>query len=378
MLLKSYDAIVIGGGFAGAAIAYNLARRGCQTLLLEAKSLGSGTSGACAGRAQVIESHDEAYLDLVLAGFDCLQTLGEELGCDLEWETPGHLTLLHTEEQWREYEGYVKRLEARGAPAEMLGLEDLRSAEPCLCSDGFLGAARSLEGRLNPFRFCHGFAQAARRYGAEIRIQTPITGFERQAGRIVAVHTAAESFAAQIVVLAAGAWSGELAASAGVDLPVRFTHAESMVSERLPPLIHHHIGMPGFYEAVHGENRTVTLGVGQHRCGTLLVSNAIEKADTIDRNNTAWGIPALARAFLSRFPRLGGVNILRGWAAPSPFLPDYQPAIGWLPGCQNLFVAAGFHLAIPTIPLLSRQVAAAILGEPAPLLAPYAPARFFE
>ena len=65
---NSFDVVIIGGGFAGTAIAWQLAKRGQCVLLLEANSLGGGTSGASAGRAQVSESHRGAHLDLVLAG----------------------------------------------------------------------------------------------------------------------------------------------------------------------------------------------------------------------------------------------------------------------------------------------------------------------
>ena len=91
---QSYDFIVVGGGLAGAAISYYLTLQKRSVLLLEAHTLCSGSSGACAGRAQIFESESESYLDLVLAGFSKLESLGAELGCDLEWETPGHLSLI--------------------------------------------------------------------------------------------------------------------------------------------------------------------------------------------------------------------------------------------------------------------------------------------
>ena len=80
MPTNNYDVAIIGGGFAGTAIAWQLAKRGANVLLLEANSIGSGTSGASAGRAQVSESHRGAHFDLVLAGLSQLDKLQEELG----------------------------------------------------------------------------------------------------------------------------------------------------------------------------------------------------------------------------------------------------------------------------------------------------------
>ena len=73
MSAKTYDIAIIGGGFAGTALAYYCSKAGASVLLLEADSICSGTSSACAGRAQIIESETDEYLELVLAGFARLQ-----------------------------------------------------------------------------------------------------------------------------------------------------------------------------------------------------------------------------------------------------------------------------------------------------------------
>jgi len=380
MKAKTCDILIVGGGLAGTALAYHAARLGGKVILLEAGSIGCGTSGACAGRAQIIESETDEYLDLVLAGFSRLQDLGDELEVDLEWELPGHLTLLFTADQWQHYEMLTRRLARKGIGAELLDYPALLEAEPHLQAAGCLGAALSQEGHLNPFKLCMGYANAARRSGASLLTRSAVIGFERQAGKITGVRTEIDVYSPGAVVLAAGAWTGELAGRIGSQLPMRFTHAEALVSEPVPRLIHHHIGLSGFYEVVHGQERGVTLGLGQHRNGAMVISNAIQQASSIDRRSSAWGMPAILEALLRFFPTLSKMRILRAWAAPSPFLPDYQPCIGWLTGVENLYVAAGFHLAIPTIPLLSPGIAGVLLGHEDPqsaaLLERFSPVRF--
>ncbi len=372
------DVLIIGGGFAGTALAYYLARDGASVALLEAGSLGGGSSAAPAGRAQIIDSENEKYLDLVLTGIKRLENLGEELGIDLEWTTPGHLTLISNENQWRNFEILVERLQRRCIPAEMMDLATVRKAEPFLNPEGFIGAAFSHEGHLNPFKFNAGFARAASRMGVKIIHGARVTGFEKTGKHINTVITTKGHFIGRVVLMAVGAWSGELAALAGTTFPMKFTHAEAVVSESLPPVLHHHIGMTGFYEAVHGSDRSVTLGIAQHINGTLVASNAVQKMEKLDLSSTDWGMPALCQAIRTYFPRLGGVRITRTWAAASPFTPDYLPAIGWLPGFDNLFIATGFHLAIPTIPILAEQAAQSILEfEESQLLSPYNPKRFY-
>lgn len=347
-------------------------------LLLEAGSLGGGASGACAGRAQVSESHRGRHMDVTLAGLARLEGLETELESGFEWRRLGNLMLIEHERHWQWWADQVAYLQQRGVPAAMLGPAELAQAEPLLHAGPFLGAAWCLEGHLNPFKLMHAYAAAARRHGAaDLRPRTPVLGFRQAGGRITAVETATGVFSAEKILITAGAWSGELLARAGAHLPVQFTHAEAVISEPLPPLLRHHIGLADFYETIHNAAQAVSIGVAQQMNGALLVTEAVAKTATIHRRNSDWGLPAMARDLLPLFPALADVRLLRAWAVASPFLPDEQPAIGWLPGLDNCFVAACFHLTITTLPVLSDAIAAVMVGElPAIDLAEFSPARF--
>lgn len=374
-----WDVIVVGSGFAGVAIAYYCARLGAQVLVLDSQELGGGSSSACAGRVQLIDSHPGEYLDLVLVGHSKLQTLGEELGVDLEWQTPGHLTLIPDEQRWQSEHQRVTELIDHGIQAEMVDTTALTTTEPFLDVNGLLGASLSPESHINPFHFWFGFFKAARKKGTVFKPFTAAIGFERHKNQIISVETPQGIVAAGAVVVAGGAWSGEILGRAGIAFPMQFTQAEALVTERVRPVLNQHISLAGFYETIHAGDHSVALGVGQHPHGTLVISNAIQSASTVDQKSSAWSLPALSTAFQKFFPRLKNIRITRTWAAPSPFLPDRRPALGWVPGIENLYVAAGFHLALPTIPVLCERVAMEIMNRvEEQLLASFRPARFMS
>ena len=377
MPANGYDVAIIGGGFAGTAIAWQLSKRGYCVLLLEAHSLGSGTSGASAGRAQVAESHRGAHLDLVLAGLAQLDTLQKELDYNFEWRRLGNLMLIEQDHHWAWWVEQVEYLTKRGMSAKMLNRAELREMEPLLNASRFRGAAWCLEGHLNPLKYCHAFAQAARRHGAVILQNTPVIDLKRAGSRVTAIHTANERFFANVVLVTAGAWTAEVLRQVDIWLPVQFTHAEAIITEPLAPSLNNHVGLADFYETIHNAKQAVSVGVAQQKNGTLLITEAVEMSPKIHRNNSCWGTPGMAKDFLGLFPSLANARVIRAWAAPSPFLPDEHPAIGWVPGVENLFVATCFHLTITTIPVISRLVADIILGQGVdPVLEAFSPTRF--
>lgn len=379
---NTFDVIIIGGGFAGCALAYHFAKSKFDTLLLESKHVCSGTSSACAGRAQIFDSETPEYLKIVHQGYSELPSLGDELGIDLEWNLPGHLTLYYSEEQLASHLKKVAWMRDLGLHAEFVKPEKIKEVEPFLNSENCIGAILAEEGHLNPFKFGWGYLKSAKQLGAVIKCFSTVEHFIIVDNKIIGVKTRNHSYFGKYIILATGAWSRSLTQKIDVNLPLFFTKAEAMVSEPLHRILRHHIGTNGFYESVHGEIRSVTLGLGQHTNGCLLISNAIQPVNKIKRTSSDWGMPAISQKMSEFFPNLNNIRIMRTWSAPSPFSKDYQPIIGWLPQFENLYIAAAFHLAIPTIPIFSKQIVDHVLSQnhnfASDFLEPYSPKRFFK
>lgn len=377
-----FDVIIIGGGFAGCALAYHCAQAKINTLLLESNHFLSGTSSACAGRAQIFDSETPEYLKIVQQGYSMLAHLGDELEIDLEWNLPGHLTLYYSEEQMASHLEKIAWMRDLGFNAEFVKPEELKEIEPFLNAGNCVGAILAEEGHLNPFKFGWGYLRSAKKLGATIKNFSKVEQFITEDNKIVGVKTRTESYFGKYIILATGSWSRSLTQKIGVNLPLFFTKAEAMVSEPLPKILHHHIGTSGFYDSVHGKIKSVTLGLGQHINGCLLISNAIQPATKIVRASSAWGMPAINQKMREFFPTLNNIRITRTWSAPSPFSKDYQPIIGWLPQMENIYIASAFHLAIPTIPIFSKQIVDHVLFQnhnvASDFLEPYSPKRFLK
>ncbi len=378
MTVQVWDVIIIGGGMAGLSAAYHLARQGARTLLLQAGELGGGTSAACSGRAQVNEGHlDPLNLRLVRDGLARLDTLQEELDTPFEWRRTGYLCLINSPGLWEEWETRARILTEAGIPTQMLDLDAVQSAEPYLDTRGFLGAAYSVEGQLNPFLFCWAYAQAARRHGAVLRPHAPVTDMTVKGTRVVAVEAGGERHAAGQVAVMCGAWTPQVLSLIGAQVPIRHTHAEAFVTEPTPLPLDNTIGLADFYETIHGRARAVSVGFSREPNGSLVVTEAVTQTAELHRRSSAWGLTGMAAELLERYPALGPTRVVRGWGIPTPFTPDDEPIIGWLPGWDNLFVAASFLVTITTLPLLSEWMAAMILGQAIPAdLSLYAPDRF--
>ena len=377
---KTWDVIVIGGGMAGLSTAYYLSKTRAKVLLLQAGDLGGGSSAANAGRAQVNEGHiDPLNVRIIRDGLAGLETLEDELDASFAFKRFGYLCIVKSAEAdlWDEWQQRCETLTAGGIPTEMLDLKALQEAEPLMDTKGLLGAAYTREGLLNPFLYTAAYAGAARRNGAEMMPHMPVTAFIVEGERVVSVEAGGETFHADKFIVTCGAWTPVVTRLAGVELPIKHTHAEAFILEPLPLTLNNTIGLADFYRIIHGKARAVAIGVGPSTHGPLLVTEAVFMTGELHQRNSAWGLSATARDLLGLFPALSKARMVRGWGAPTCYTPDNEPVLGWAPGRENLFVSASFQQSITAMPVLGDWTAKMVMGEPLDVdLSPFDPARF--
>ena len=389
------DVLIVGGGVIGCAVAYELAKQGLRVTLLERAGLCAGASGANAALIWPQAMHRDVALDLTLACARLFPTLGEELGADIEYRRTGGMVAIETDAQWAQMTEYVAGQPAVRLHAELLDGAEARRREPLLAPDIRGAVFAEHGGTINPFRLTLGYAHAARVRGATLVTGTEVLSLLRRGDRVTGVRTPTGDLESEVVILAGGAWSGPLAATANLRVPVTPRQGMMVVTEPAPFHLRHVLkpiksdadmwrfsqpwppdapGKPGY-----DPNLPPGKGMGVAQTVTRnLVIGSTSRFVGLDRSPTLAGIRYVLESARRIAPAIGQLRMLRTWAGFRPYTPDGLPLLGPAPGVDGLVLATGHDgSGIGMSPVSARLVAAAVTKADPPLpLEPFDPRRF--
>lgn len=335
---RTADVVIIGGGVVGASVAYHLAARGQRRIVIldRAPGPGLGSTGRATGgfRAQF---STRVNVQLSLVARQKLTAFPDEVGVDPGYRPCGYLFLASTKDQ-------LSALRAAVAVQRAAGLSEVREVSPdeavalnpAVPQDGVLGGAFCpTDGFLKPLDILRGYLNAAQRLGVRVEFGAGWARCAVEHGRVTAVRTEAETIATRCVVNAAGAWAGDVAAEAGVDLPVRpvrrqvaVTHPTALLPEQMPMTI---FLDDGFHLRVR-DGRVL-----------LLWPADLPADDPYDTAfDTRWLDLLLARA-RTHMPLLRQVQIDRDACRAGLYemSPDHHAVLGAAPGVRGLYLANG-------------------------------------
>jgi sarcosine oxidase subunit beta len=213
------DVIVIGAGVQGASLAFHLAARGVQVIVVERSSVAAGATGRSSG---LVRMHYDLLAEtrLAWASFPWFTEWADRVGGECGFTRTGFL--------WIEPPDGADRLGKNVAAHRELGIEtsvvnadEIRRIAPALAvQDGELAAYEPQSGYADPSGTAAGFMRAARALGARLVSGAEVTGIPVMAGRVTGVATTRGAFSAPVVVDVAGGWAARVAALAGLDIPV--------------------------------------------------------------------------------------------------------------------------------------------------------------
>jgi len=359
--------IVVGAGILGLGVAYNLAVRGTEVLVLERQYPGSGLSVRAIGavHSQWDNEHD---IKLAMKSRDLLSQLSGELNFNIGFRRGGYLMVATNEEQ-------LKRLEKNASLQHSLGLEtiflssdEIGARYPFLDVSSIMGGTFSRgDGVVHPFSLEFGYWSGLDGQGGKMRKSTTVKSLQVEGPRRVrAVETDRGVYRADAFVIAAGAGTGEILRSVGLQLPTELVRHEMLATEPLrfflKPMIQVNPNGMHIAQSLRGEILCqIPRADGQVRKGT----------------NSTLGFLEEAASELTRFlPSLRQVKVLRPWVGLVETTRDSEPICGRL-GYDNLWLAfADSGKGIMFAPALGELMAEAVIsGTSAPELLPYAPDR---
>lgn len=333
LLHQGGDVIVIGGGFHGTSSAFHLAVRGAAVTVLEAEYCGRHASGVNAGGVRTLGRH-LAEVPLARASLRLWHDLSSLIGDDATFVQSGQLQIAETPQELEKLRARVADLNALGFEHEVIvDAKQVREIAPRLAPHVVGGIWVKDDGYAVPYRAVTAFRRAAQRFGARFHEGTPALSI-RHAGDRWQVTTSRGVFCAPWLINAAGAWSGEFAASVGDEVPIKPGGLMLMVTQRVPHFIDPVLGATGrplsFKQFANG---TVVIGGGL-RCA----ADPVQRHGEVDFGS----LPRSARTVTDLFPHLRGINVIRAWAGVEAFMPDDIPVIGFSRGAPRLVHAFGF------------------------------------
>ena len=366
---KQVDVAIIGSGIIGCAIAYNLAKRQVNTLVID-KAARVGTEASWAG-AGILTSHastHEPYPELCRASLALYPSLADELKAetqiDVELIQSGTLSVFFNPAEAAGLIGLADRRVKRGFSAEVLTAEEARSLEPALSKDIAGAVLFPEDAQVRNPKLVTALAKGAAKLGTKFKLGNPVTGFIRENGQVVGTVVNGETVYANTFVIAAGCWTGNLTALLDFPMPIVPAKGQIVLIETMPPLFQHTIDGLGIYVVPRAD-------------GKLLLGATVEFVG-YDKSSTLDGVKRMIDAGIGIAPTLAQSTFVQTWAGLRPYYKK-GPALGYLPDYDNVVLASGhFKNGILLAPITGQLIAELLTtGEPSLPLDPFRPSSEF-
>ena len=321
--------VIIGGGVVGTSAAFHLAEAGAgDVLLLEHAELGSGSTVRAAGgfRAQF---SDELNIAIALRSIAAFEAFAERPGWDINLHQDGYLFLLTDEDDVELFQRNAELQRRNGVSPEQA-----RERSPIVSVDDVLGATYcALDGHASPESVVQGYASGARAHGAVIRTGAGVTGIRSAAGRVTGVVTDDGVVKTDTVVCTAGAWSREVAAMAGVELPVTPVLRPVWYTEPvpdLPPELPMTVDFStGFY--FHPEGPGLLFGMADP-----------DQPPGFDQRMRDDWLERVGEVMERRAPAMLEMGVAGGWTGFYEVTPDHNALIGRAEEVEGFVYGTGF------------------------------------
>lgn len=359
----SSEVIIVGAGAIGLLSAYRLAQVGVPVLLLESSL--AGTEASWAGGGIVSPLYPWRYTSAVTALAHWSQDYYPQLGNTLLQQAGIDPEVHETGLYWLDLEDEDDALawaEREGRSLHRVDMDAVHAAVPSL-GEGFSKAVfmPGVANVRNPRLLQALRAALSQLPNVDIVEHCPVTRFLREGQRVVGVRTAQGEMRADRVVVAAGAWSGKLLATLGLELPVRPMKGQMILFKCAEDFL------PSMVLA----KRRYAI---PRRDGHILVGSTLEDVG-FDKTPTEEALDSLRATAIDLLPALVDAEVIKHWAGLRPASPEGVPYIGPVPGHDGLWLNCGhFRNGLVLAPASCQLLADLMTGNrPCVDPQPYAP-----
>jgi glycine oxidase len=366
--VKTFDAIIVGGGIIGGSLAFELATRKLSVLIIDRQVPGQEASWAAAGMlAPEPESADDIHVlplaRMSLASYPrFVEAIEDASGLAAQFRSDGTLRLYFGVDGESERDRAAACHRDAGLSTESVSIAQAREIEPSIATSATAFAWLPYECSIDPRALTHAVLTAAERKGVELRHGTAVDQVLTSNGRCDGVVAGGETSRSRHVVIAAGCFS------AGVDrmsryaptCPVRGQIVALQPSQNAPKCV------------LRGHNGYVV----PRNDGRVIAGSTSENAG-FEKQVTAEGIEQILRAATELAPSLSSAVIVDTWSGLRPDTPDHLPILGPT-DIEGLWIATGhYRNGILLAPGTARVMREWIVdGQPSLALEKFSPLRF--
>jgi heterotetrameric sarcosine oxidase beta subunit len=334
----SYDVVIVGGGGHGLATAYYLAKNfGLANIaVLERGYIGSGNVGrnTTVIRSNYGESRNTEFYEHSLKMWENLE---QELNFNMMVSQRGVLMIYTTPAQRDDAVRRGNMMRVHGADSELLDPPGIRKLVPLLnfdsCRFPILGGLyQPRGGSVRHDAVAWGYARAADRLGVDILQNCEVRGIRIEHGRAVGVETSRGYIGAGKLGLACAGRSSQVAAMAGIALPIESHVLQAFITEGIKPLIDTVINFSG---------ETYHFYISQSDKGGLVFGGNIDGYNSYAQRGNLPTIESVMEEAVNLFPAIGRLRVLRHWGGLVDMSMDGSPIID-RSAVENLYLNCGW------------------------------------
>ena len=344
---EKVDAIVIGGGIFGCAIAYYYTKNNpCKKIVvLERNEICAAATSRAAALVTRIRGKKD-FIPLSLETYYAVAEMEKQLNESMDMKRVGVLHVAASEATVADLDDMMRIADSFNEHAEYLTHETVKTKVPWLKTDEILKFGfMPLESYCDPYLLGTFFARCAKMQDADIRQGAEVKGLLMEDNVAIGVSTAAGDIYADAVVIAAGAWSPLLAMQAGVGLPMAPVRSQYWITERnnIFPVDSPIVLLPDAQAYARPEGGGLLFGIRETKSFTTS-SLDIPKDISDFSFSPDRGVSDLSEVIdkLGRFfPAVYDAGLKYYIAGFSGYTPDNNLSMGIIPGVKNLFAATG-------------------------------------